>query len=131
MLYSLVMTISPILHGGGKLDNYALKLSRNACVDIIENHGKVVGINAYYINKEMQFAFISIISVSQSCRKQHIGSNLLTNMERNLPSGVNSIKLEVRQSNSTAIAFYIRNGYRILEEKESCYFRIKELNTLS
>ena len=40
-------------------------------------------------------------------------------------------KLEVRQSNATAIAFYIRNGYRILEEKESCYFRIKELNTLS
>ena len=116
---------------GGGLDNYALKLSRNACVDIIENQGKVVGINAYYINKEMQFAFISIISVSQACRKQHIGSNLLTNMEKNLPSEVNSIKLEVRQSNSTAIAFYIRNGYRILEEKETSYFMIKELNTLS
>lgn len=117
--------------GGGKLDDYALKLSRYACVDIIEDNSKVVGINAYYINKEMQFAYISIISVSQACRKQHIGSNLLTNMENNLPSGVNSIKLEVRQSNSTAIAFYIRNGYRILEEKESSYYMIKVLHTLS
>lgn len=73
---------------------------------------------------------IEYIIVDNYYRKRGIGTILLKEIEK---SNVNSISLEVRESNKSAIEFYKKNGYKIEAIRknyytdENGYLMLKEL----
>ena len=73
---------------------------------------------------------IEYIIVSHDYRKKGIGTLLIKELEKN---NIKNITLEVRESNSAAIEFYKKNGYKIeaIRKKyygnENGYLMLKEL----
>lgn len=73
---------------------------------------------------------IEYIIVSNDYKRKGIGTKLLKEIEKN---NINSISLEVRVGNETAINFYKNNGYIIKAirknyyKNEDAYLMVKEL----
>lgn len=73
---------------------------------------------------------IEYIIVEDKYRKKGIGSKLIEEIEK---SNIKNITLEVRESNFTAINFYLSNGFRIETIRknyygnENGYLMLKEL----
>ena len=74
----------------------------------------------------MQFedsqARLFLLAVEPKARRNGIGSALVRSLEQAcISAGVPSIRLEVRASNSAAIEFYTRLGYRECDEIKAYY----------
>lgn len=87
------------------------------------DNNTVIGFIDYMI--AFNSATISQIAVTKEYRKQGIASNLLKEMERTFPKEIDdfveTVTLEVRESNSAAIALYEKNGYEFVVTKKNYY----------
>lgn len=84
---------------------------------------KVVGFIDYLIT--FNSSTIMQIAVTNSYRKQGIACKLLEEMERSFPKKIDdiveTITLEVRESNKPAKELYLKNGYKIVVVKKQYY----------
>lgn len=84
---------------------------------------KISGFVDYMIT--FNSATISQIAVLPNYRKKGIGSKLLEEMEKSFPKEIDdvveTITLEVRESNINAISFYKKNGYENVVIKKHYY----------
>jgi len=88
---------------------------------VVETHQNLVGF-IVCIQQDETRGKILMIGVEESYRKQGIGSALLKQVLKTCMSRhITSIELEVATQNTSAIAFYKRHGFRIIETIPSFY----------
>jgi ribosomal-protein-alanine acetyltransferase len=88
---------------------------------VCEKHLKIVGfIIGVKINSEI--ARILMISVSRDCRRQGIGNILLCNFLREVSiKNTKRVELEVKINNNSAIEFYKKHGFEIIDILNNFY----------
>lgn len=100
---------------------------------IVAYNSGIVGYAVVYANDFISnTGYISMIAVKPSFQNMHIGNSLLINAEMlAMEHGIKYMKLEVAKTNSNAIRFYIKNGYReIPEVREFSVYMVKDLSLL-
>ena len=104
---------------------------------VAELDGKVVGFIDFLIT--FNSSTIMQVAVTKDCRKQGIATQLLFEMEKSFPKEIDdlveTITLEVRESNEAAKNLYLKNGYKIVVVKTNYYkdgenaiYMLKRLN---
>jgi ribosomal-protein-alanine N-acetyltransferase len=90
---------------------------------VAEKNGKVVGFIDFLIT--FNSSTIMQVAVTKECRGNGIATQLLTEMENSFPKNIDdiveTITLEVRESNVPAKNLYLKNGYKIVVIKEHYY----------
>lgn len=90
---------------------------------VAEHDGRVIGFIDYLIT--FNSATIMQVAVTKEFRNLGIGTRLLEEMENSFPKEIDdvveSITLEVRVSNQTAVKMYTKNGYKIVVVKRNYY----------
>lgn len=89
------------------------KVFFNCLVSVDNKINGIIVYNLFYDRIEIEY-----IIVPKEYRKKGIGSNLLSEIEK---ENINNITLEVRESNVTAINFYKKNGYKIEATRKNYY----------
>ncbi|MCE5202249.1 MAG: ATP-grasp domain-containing protein [Synergistaceae bacterium] len=100
------------------LDNYVNKLQNNAIVlRITDVNDNIRAFASFYANDTMNYiAYLTIIAVDESVQRHGIGKLLLTKVEEiSRTNGMKYVKLSTHNFNTTAIAFYGKNGYTVSE----------------
>lgn len=80
---------------------------------------KIEGFAAFYANdKKERIAYLSMIAVLPEFRDRHIGKRVLEECIRtSIEAGMSEMRLEVNKKNQTAIVFYEKNGFSIIENQ--------------
>ena len=90
---------------------------------VAENEGKVVGFIDFLIT--FNSSTIMQVAVTKECRGNGIATQLLSEMEKSFPKEIDdiveTITLEVRESNEAAKNLYLKNGYKIVVIKSNYY----------
>lgn len=110
------------------IEEYAKKISEYACVYILRKEKITYGLVAIYMNDRInKTAYITLIGIAKKYRRMHLGSLLMNYcIEEARASGMKALKLEVDKKNSAAIAFYEKEGLKILGEgSDSSYYMKK------
>jgi ribosomal-protein-alanine N-acetyltransferase len=96
-------------------------LSNPFCTSfVVEQEGRVAGYAFLWVIFEQ--AHLINIAVGREFRRHGLGEALLVHaLERARTQGGESIHLEVRESNATAIALYRKHGFRDLGRIEGYY----------
>lgn len=97
-------------------DNYDMifnKLDQYAIIIGAYDENEIIGYAAMYANDlKTKTAYISMIGVIPKMQGKHIGSNLMKRCVRIAKeAGMKFIRLEVENTNQTAIKFYKHNGF--------------------
>ena len=88
---------------------------------VAEEDGRVVAFVAA-VESEKQVARVLMLAVLKELRGRSLGSVLMKELySRCVANGIHTMKLEVRKSNATAIAFYERQGFAVTGELENFY----------
>lgn len=89
-----------------------------------------LGYCAFYANDSQNYkAFISLIAVAEKYQNLHIGTILLEySIEIMKQLKMKYCLLEVKKENEKALRFYMRNKFRILEERAEKYLLICDFN---
>lgn len=83
---------------------------------VAQINGKIVGYYILLFRKNARVARLYSIAVAQAWRGKGIGKVLLRHAEkRAIERGCNTIHLEVKTTNRSAIALYTKNGYSQIE----------------
>jgi ribosomal protein S18 acetylase RimI-like enzyme len=95
------------------LDAYAAKLAERANRLEIWDHGRLVGLAAYYVDQASGVAFLSNLSVDPSCRGRRLGRDLLHEaVTRAEALGATCMELEVAEGNQAAVGLYAAAGFQ-------------------
>ena len=90
---------------------------------VAEDDGKVVGFIDYLIT--FNSSTIMQVAVTKLYRRYGIGTQLLSEMENSFPKNIDdlveTITLEVRESNEAARNLYLKNGYEVVVVKNHYY----------
>ena len=90
---------------------------------VAENDGMVVGFIDFLIT--FNSSTIMQVAVTREFRGKGIATQLLSQMENSFPKEIDdiveSITLEVRESNEAAQKLYLKNGYKIVVVKSHYY----------
>ena len=90
---------------------------------VAEVGGKVVGFIDFLIT--FNSSTIMQVAVTKEFRKNGIATQLLSEMEKSFPKNIDdiveTITLEVRESNEAAKNLYLKSGYKIVVIKEHYY----------
>lgn len=90
---------------------------------VAEQDGKVIGFIDFLIT--FNSSTIMQVAVTKEYRKNGIATQLLSEMEKSFPTDVDdlveTITLEVRESNEAAKNLYLKNGYKIVVVKSNYY----------
>ena len=90
---------------------------------VAEDEGKVVGFIDYLIT--FNSSTIMQVAVTKAYRRYGIATQLLSEMEKSFPKNIDdlveTITLEVRESNEPAKNLYLKNGYKIVVVKSHYY----------
>ena len=89
------------------------KVFFNSLVSVDDKINGIIVYNLLYDRIEIEY-----IIVPEEYRKKGIGSKLLLEIEK---ENINNITLEVRKSNTAAINFYKKNGYKIEATRKNYY----------
>ena len=100
------------------LKEYAEKIYKNALTIEAYRGKKLVGWIAIYLNHEN--AFITHFVVTKDFQHSGIGTKLL-DLAKNEAKRNKSIELECFKINSNALKFYIKNGFKIIDETTNKY----------
>ena len=88
-----------------------------------EQDGKVIGFIDFLIT--FNSSTIMQVAVTKEWRKNGIATQLLSEMEKSFPKEIDdlveTITLEVRESNEAAKNLYLKNGYKIVVVKTNYY----------
>ena len=92
---------------------------------VAELDGKVVGFIDFLIT--FNSSTIMQVAVTKEARGNGIATHLLSEMENSFPKNIDdiveTITLEVRESNVPAKNLYLKNGYKIVVIKEHYYMK--------
>ena len=111
----------------------AEKFLKKGVVIVRKVNGIDVGFCAFYANDdEGKTAYISFIAVERQYRNQGYGTALLYKvLEIARKSGMERIKLEVDDSNLTAVKFYKKNGFfEYMPAGESSHYLVKKITPI-
>lgn len=90
---------------------------------VAESEGKIVGFIDFLIT--FNSSTIMQVAVTKEFRGQGIATQLLSEMEHSFPKEIDdlveTITLEVRESNEAAKALYLKNGYELVVVKKNYY----------
>ena len=90
---------------------------------VAEKDGKVVGFIDFLIT--FNSSTIMQVAVTKESRGNGIATQLLSEMEKSFPKEIDdlveTITLEVRESNEAAKNLYLKNGYKIVVIKSNYY----------
>ena len=90
---------------------------------VAENDGKVIGFIDFLIT--FNSSTIMQVAVTKEFRSKGIATQLLSEMENSFPKEIDdlveTITLEVRESNVPAQKLYLKNGYKIVVVKSHYY----------
>lgn len=101
----------------GMMDFLYVLSDRNARSFTACSEGRILGFAS--VSRETTHAYITTIAVQPEFRNRGIGSALLEKCERafgNLP-----VVLNVDEENTTAVDFYTRHGYSVIDRTENYY----------
>lgn len=104
---------------------YVRKLSENGTIYIAEHEMEIIGLCAGYMNDlQNNKAYISILGVDSSFRKKGIAKELVNHfIDKAYNSNMKKLFLETHKENISALNFYKKNGFIILD---NCNANIKE-----
>ena len=117
----------PELSSYVNLDLYAQKIYEKAERVEVWNDDRLVGLIAYYINKNDSYAFITNVSLEKEYSGRGIAGRMMDMMQENLIGFVRSIKLEVKAENTLAIGFYRKHGFTVLQENTNTLVMVKKI----
>ena len=106
-------------------DQLVYEFSENPVNKIIvaEDQNEIVGFIDYLIT--FNSATIMQIAVTKNSRGKGVGTRLLNEMEETFPKEIDdlveTVTLEVRESNKPATNLYLKNGYKIVVIKQKYY----------
>ena len=106
------------------------KFSRYAYFLVLQSNNENSGFCAFYANdSNTKTAYISFIAVADKFRGQHFGKQILEKViSISREAGMEFVKLEVLKTNIVAQNFYIRNGFKILEDaSDNSIYMIKSI----
>lgn len=90
---------------------------------VAESEGKIIGFIDFLIT--FNSSTIMQVAVTDKFRGQGIATQLMSEMEHSFPKEIDdvveSITLEVRESNEAAKALYLKNGYELVVVKKNYY----------
>ena len=90
-------------------------MSSRSSIIVAELDGKVVGYAVFELQRRRGslVGHLTNLAVDEAYRRRGVGSTLLAECLRRMrKAGCSSVRLEVRESNSAARAFYRRHGFR-------------------
>lgn len=89
------------------------KFDKYAVVECLKNDGEIIAFSCFYCNDiEDYVAYISMIATSEKYRGKKYGRTMLEEVCRvSKERGMKTIRLEVLNTNRTAISFYEKNGF--------------------
>ena len=103
--------------------HYEFKKNPVNKIIVAEKDGKVVGFIDFLIT--FNSSTIMQVAVTKECRGNGIATQLLSEMEKSFPKEIDdiveTITLEVRESNEAAKNLYLKNGYKIVVIKTNYY----------
>lgn len=103
----------PSLSARVDIDAYAAKLAAKALRLESWDHGRLVGLAAYYVGEPGGTAFLSNLSVDPTWQRRGLASALLAaSTEQARALGLAGFELEVGVENQAAVALYERHGFR-------------------
>jgi ribosomal protein S18 acetylase RimI-like enzyme len=134
-LFNLISSHNNELDGlsiDSDLNEYIEKLFVNAKIITVHENGALNGFIAYYkndiINKN---AFLTLILVDKQISKKGIGSFLIESAISDLKiNDFDYFNLEVLKSNSSAIKFYEKYGFKIISDKNNFWAMNLDLNCI-
>ncbi len=121
------MMFSPSLSSKVNIESYSQKLSQYANWILCTNNEEIVGYIAFYRNMEKGVDYISSICVIDKYRNQHVAMKMLSFMISHAPVEIKDIKLECRKNNESALYFYEKNGFEVINGNETTYLMRKQL----
>lgn len=127
VLSAFDLMFSPRLSTKIDISEYSKKLSKFASWILCKDADEIVGYIAFYQNIETGVDYIPSICVLDSYRNYHIASRMMAYMIEKAPLEINEIKLECRQNNISALGFYKKNGFEVVEENEDKYLMKKKI----
>lgn len=106
-----------------KLNALADKFARFAEVAVAQENDTCLGYVAYYCNnQETKTAYISIIVIKKEYQGKGVGSLLYNSVISVLKQkGFTTLKLEVAKQNTTALSFYSKKGFNVIEDRSSSF----------
>ncbi|MEK7725439.1 MAG: ribosomal protein S18-alanine N-acetyltransferase [Acidobacteriota bacterium] len=104
-------------------DDYKDEISRENSFSVVAKIDKqVVGFLVARLISEDYCAELYNIGVDLSFRRQKIGNNLLESFTKHcLSNNLEKIYLEVRESNQTAIEFYLKHNFTVFSKRKNFY----------
>ena len=107
------------------------KLAEKGKVIVVRKSLETIGFAGFYCNDlSEKKAFLSLIAVKSDYRKMGIGKLLINNVQKYcISSGMNSLFLEVRKDNQSAMKFYSGIGFELTktQQKKDSYLMYKKL----
>ncbi|MCE7648611.1 GNAT family N-acetyltransferase [Vibrio fluvialis] len=102
---------------------YLDKISQRAELVIHKVAGKTLGFVFFYCNSESKdFSYITLIATSDAARGQGVGYSLVNKiLFLSKQRGFRACRLEVRKSNNSALDFYKRVGFEIIEDRRDSF----------
>lgn len=103
------------------IEDYAKKQLTHGVVICADISGKIVGILLGYANDTLnKRAYIGTIGIVTECQSKGIGKKLIDEMKQySKKMGMDKIGLHTHKTNSGAIRFYTREGFRQISELNS------------
>jgi len=94
------------------LKEYSIKLSRFALFVTAREDDSIIGVIAYYINREQNVFYIPYVCVDVKHRNQGIAKQLFSCLFQEARIQKKDIMLEVRPDNIGAISLYKKYGFQ-------------------
>lgn len=114
------------------LETYSSKLSKNAHFILVRQSkdNNVIGFIAYYTNQTSHFFYIPLIAVIPEHQHDGIGRKMMDLLKSIMTENdVDEIRLELNKNNLKGNTFYIKNGFRVLENRGSKFLMVYEART--
>lgn len=112
-------TLEKSIYGTNKINQY-LKLSitekySNKKRIVCKSRNRIIGYIEGICNKDK--FHINYIAVDSEFRRKNIGKRLVENIIKSLDKGINKISIHVYKHNFNALNWYLKLGFKIINEK--------------
>lgn len=121
MLIDSDMDFNPPLSEYLDLSCYADKLYNHAHFISLLEGDKIYGCLAYYLNDKEHFVYITFLWISEVIQRNGWGKKMFNDLQSQTVGSFNEIRLEVTKINSKALSFYLKNGFKIEEDRGNKY----------
>lgn len=112
------LSIPPLSHRMNLLD-FARKLQKNATLFEYTLEGKVIALNAVYVNKNPVDSFATSLAVLPEYEGYGLGAKLILKAIKYCKEyGSEGYRLQMRESNSDMLNFYLNKKFAVISEED-------------